>query len=285
MLTKNLLLALVLCLSLVSAAHAADEAKAKTEANAKKTDQELIQGTWEVVGRVKNGQSEDVKEKPVTLTFANDSMTEFKAGEKKAVGGFTLDPATAPKRITMTGKEGDHAGATFEGIYDLSGDKLKIAYGVRDPKTPPKDFSGGEGSGLLVLERKKDDKQASADEKLIQGNWKLLAMVRNGKAMTEQQLKEQSITWQFDGKHATMTRGSRKNEAAYVLDTAKKHIAITPKEAVEEGKGMTGLYELKGDTLKIAFRIGSDAKTPPEDVTQGEGLGMMAMERQKEQKD
>jgi uncharacterized protein (TIGR03067 family) len=232
---------------------------------------------------VKNGEAEDVKEKPVTLTFTRATVTETKAGEKKAAGSFTLDPSQSPKRITMTGKEGDHAGAMFEGIYEFAGDRLKIAYGVGDnAKTPPKDFSGGEGSGLLVLERKKDAQQPGADEKLVQGNWKVVAMVRNGRAMPEEQFKETPITWRFDGKNATMTRGSRTSEAAYSLDAPKKHISITPKEGVDDGRGMKGLYELKGDTLKIAYRIGENAKTPPEDFKDGDGLGMMTMVRQKD---
>src|SRR4051812_31210795 len=153
---RNRVATLMLCLFAVTApALAADEGKEKKDSKVDSTDQALIQGPWRVVKRVKNGEAEDVKEQPVTLTFAGSALTQSQGSTgRKTEGTFTIDASTSPKRITMTGKDGAHAGATFEGIYELTGDTLKIAYGVGDKaKTAPKDFTGGEGSGLLVLER------------------------------------------------------------------------------------------------------------------------------------
>src|SRR6185295_599949 len=162
---SKLLAALLVCVVFIPAA-LAEDVKEKKEV---KTDKDLIQGTWKVVKRVKNGKETPEKEvsgNPVYLKFAGDAATEMR-GEKKEEGGFTLDSSAKPKRITMTGKTGDNAGKSFAGIYELSGDTLKIAYSIGEKSgQPPKEFTGGEGAGLLVLERQK--KEAKSDKDLLQ---------------------------------------------------------------------------------------------------------------------
>ncbi|HEX8916654.1 MAG TPA: TIGR03067 domain-containing protein [Humisphaera sp.] len=156
--------AALLVLSSASVLAAADAPKPGASKPDAKTDKEQIQGTWKVVGRAKQGErtpDAEVAEHPVTLTFAGDAVREVRDGKPKDEGTFKLDPSAAPKRITLTGADG----RAFEGIYELAGDTLKIAYGVRDGAgKPPKDFTGGENAGLLVLERQKGDGE-KADKK------------------------------------------------------------------------------------------------------------------------
>lgn len=143
---------ILLCLSLCVLTRAED---ADRGANGR-SDHQLLEGTWKVVKRMKNGADEDASAHPTTLTITAKEITETRDGQTGQEGTYTLDPSAKPKRITFVGKTGDNAGKTFEGIYEIDGNTLKLAYSFGDnASTPPKDFSGGEGSGLLVLERER----------------------------------------------------------------------------------------------------------------------------------
>ena len=145
-------LALFLCVALSAFTRAED---ADRGANGR-SDQQLLQGTWKVVKRVKNGAAEDPAEHPTTLKFSGKAITETRDGKPAQEGAYTLDETKTPKRISLTGKSGDNAGKTFEAIYEIDGNTLKLAYSFGDnASTPPKDFTGGEGTGLLVLERER----------------------------------------------------------------------------------------------------------------------------------
>jgi uncharacterized protein (TIGR03067 family) len=144
--------ALLLGLSLCALTRAEDPDRG---ANGR-SDQQLLQGTWKVTKRVKNGAAEDANEHPTTLTFVGKDITETRDGKVCQEGTFTADPSATPKRITLSGKSGDNSGKTFEAIYEVNGNTLKLAYSFGDNAgTPPKDFTGGEGAGLLVLERER----------------------------------------------------------------------------------------------------------------------------------
>jgi uncharacterized protein (TIGR03067 family) len=145
-------LALLLVLSFCAPTHADYRDRG---ANGR-SDQQLLQGTWKVIKRVKNGAAEDVNEHPTTLTITGKDIAETRDGKVCQEGAFTLESSANPKRITLTGKSGDNSGKTFEAIFEVDGNTLKLAYSFGDNAgTPPKDFTGGEGAGLLVLERER----------------------------------------------------------------------------------------------------------------------------------
>jgi uncharacterized protein (TIGR03067 family) len=121
-----------------------------------KDDKQSLQGTWKVVKKVKNGESEDLKDAPATLRFAGSTVTLSQGDEKQSEGTFVIDESKTPRRITLTGTTGQSAGRTFEAIYELDGDTFKLAYGTGDHAgTPPGDFAGGPGQAMEVLERQK----------------------------------------------------------------------------------------------------------------------------------
>ncbi len=127
------------------------------KANARATgDKQLLQGTWKVVKKVKNGEPEELKTAPTTLKFSGTTVTLWQDGEQQSDGAFAIDESKTPTRITLTGTSGQSAGRTFEAIYSLDGDTLKLAYGIGDNAgSPPKDFAGGQGQAMEVLERQK----------------------------------------------------------------------------------------------------------------------------------
>jgi uncharacterized protein (TIGR03067 family) len=69
---------------------------------------------------------------------------------------MTLDPSKKPRWLTMRYTGGANKGKTYLGIYDLSGDTLRLCI-ISDGKTRPKEFSAAAGtkSTLAVFKRVK----------------------------------------------------------------------------------------------------------------------------------
>lgn len=123
-----------------------------------RSDRQLLQGTWKVVKRIKNGHEEGASEHPSVLKISGTAIDETRDGKPAQQGTFVLDDSSSPKRITLTGKAGPDAGKVFEAIYEVDGNTFKLAYSIGDHAgTAPKDFAGGEGAGLLVLERQRPE--------------------------------------------------------------------------------------------------------------------------------
>ncbi len=129
-------------------------------AQEKKTDKDLIQGTWKVVERSKNGEKtpeQEVKDQAVTLRFAGTTVTQSggDAG-KKDEATFVLDESNTQKRLTFTRTGEVNQGQVFVAIYELNGDTLKLAYSTGEKRqTPPAELKDGDGVGVLTLERQK----------------------------------------------------------------------------------------------------------------------------------
>jgi uncharacterized protein (TIGR03067 family) len=120
-------------------------------------DKDKLKGTWTVASGTKGGK--DVPEamfKEVKFTFAGDKMTIAMGKDLKMEWGYKIDPTKKPKEIDVTMPDGK----TGTGIYELSGDTLKIAHGeVGDAR--PKDFVSKEGGNVsvMVLKREKAEKK------------------------------------------------------------------------------------------------------------------------------
>jgi len=103
--------------------------------------------------------------------------------------------------------------------------------------------------GLLVAAQppKKDS---------IEGVWLASSMEMGGMKMPDEQTKDIKLTFTAD--KVTLNDGRGDQPGSYKLDASKKPatIDITRLEGPEKGTTMKGIYELKGDTLKMAMQHG-----------------------------
>jgi len=109
-----------------------------------KKDQAGLQGTWKAT----------FEDKKLVLTLKGNTFT-FTMGDENYQGTFKIDPSKKPKHINMTVKKGDKfVDKTSLGIYELTGDTLKVCYSVA-PNPRPTDFTSGPKSGraLVVYKR------------------------------------------------------------------------------------------------------------------------------------
>ena len=130
-----------------------------------------------------------------------------------------------------------------------------------------------------------DKKEAKSDQDAIQGTWKCVKMQRDSNEEAEDQVKEHAVTLKFEGDSVTYTHQRdgqpETKHGTFKLDPDKKpsRITVTPKEENQD-KPIVAIYQIKGDTLKLAHRH-DDSETLPEDFKGGDGIVIMTLERQK----
>ena len=164
LLSLRTLAAVALCLTLAVAARADDEAdKSKDKADAK-ADQAAIQGAWKVVGTEEDGQKNENPDE-IVIRFEGEEVSQTKGGQQVDPATFKLDEKAKPKTLDLTPLQGPDKGKTIKGIYELTGDSLKICLaapggpGAADAPRPT-EFKSGNGVIVASFER-----EAEADEK------------------------------------------------------------------------------------------------------------------------
>jgi uncharacterized protein (TIGR03067 family) len=121
---KTLLVGLAALAALVAAAEDTDAAK---------KDLMQLQGTWTIVSAQRDGHA-----------LADDYVCDFKRVTKGDVttithkgqlylkATFTLDPSKNPKTIDYSVTDGQSAGGSLLGIYELHGDTVKYCFANSD---------------------------------------------------------------------------------------------------------------------------------------------------------
>jgi uncharacterized protein (TIGR03067 family) len=111
-----------------------------------KTDQDKIQGEWELVSQVADGQKEDLPEGGMTLTFKGDKVTAAENGKKDKEEPFKLNEGKDPREIDVV-----KADLTVRGLYELKGDTLRMAF-LEGFEKRPASFTD-KGVGVLTFKR------------------------------------------------------------------------------------------------------------------------------------
>ena len=142
---KPFILLSVCSLALLLTAHAGDQSK----------DAKAIQGTWSPTKAELRG---------VTMNddFLKSIVLKLEAGKYEVTAEnvdkstYTIDPASKPKTIDITGTEGPNVGKKIPAIYELDGDTLRICYGLRGSPRPT-EFKSVKGTQafLITYQRKK----------------------------------------------------------------------------------------------------------------------------------
>jgi len=118
-------------------------------------DLKQLQGEWKAVSADKDGQPPpaDVLEN-LRMTFTKDKILVHIKDERKEVS-FKIDPGKKPKAIDVTPAEGPQAGKVVPGIYEVTGETLRLAFAEGDNAKRPESFTPKAGSNLTVLTLKK----------------------------------------------------------------------------------------------------------------------------------
>ena len=115
---------------------------------------EKVVGDWSVLTFEHNGKkfTEDERSRPIVTFKGNQMIVERNGGIFP--GTVRIDPTKAPPQFDLTLNDGPDKGKTFEGIYQLDGDQLKLC--IREKGTGrPTEFKGSDGLVFVTLKRGK----------------------------------------------------------------------------------------------------------------------------------
>jgi uncharacterized protein (TIGR03067 family) len=130
---KQFIFGFFMCMTLVDAAPAAI---------ADDTDAEMLQGEWLLTSIEVQGKTLPAPMgKGGSIVFAKDGKLVMKdPGKPDRNGMYKIDAGKNPKQIDLTlSKEGE----AMQGVYELDGEKLKMAFSCDGPKGKrPSDFKG-----------------------------------------------------------------------------------------------------------------------------------------------
>jgi uncharacterized protein (TIGR03067 family) len=130
--------------------------------------------------------------------------------------------------------------------------------------------------GLLVAaEAPKDD--AKSDLKKMEGSWKLAAGETDGDKIPEDGLKNSSL--KIKGEKYDAKLGDSTHEGKLTLDATKKPKTM---DATDGDNTVKGIYELKGDELKIC--IAPPGQDRPTEFASKAGSGHILMVWKREKK-
>jgi uncharacterized protein (TIGR03067 family) len=88
-----------------------------------------LNGTWQVVSQSTNGKEDAIPKDGGDMVTLNDGKYTIKEGDKDICKGtFKLDSTKTPMSIDKTMSEGDDKGKTALGIYQLTGDEVKVSW-------------------------------------------------------------------------------------------------------------------------------------------------------------
>jgi RNA polymerase sigma factor (sigma-70 family) len=100
------------------------------------------------------------------------------------------------------------------------------------------------------------DERPASDGEALQGSWAAMSGERNGRKLSDEDLKKWGRLVFADGKFSR--RGTERAEGTYTLDQDKRPRQIDLSAGVIDWRG---IYELKGTTLTLAFRFGDERAT------------------------
>jgi uncharacterized protein (TIGR03067 family) len=113
-------------------------------------DAKAVQGHWKPAKAEFAGQPmTDAVLKSISLRLDNGQYEVFVADEPDR-GTYTLDIATTPRGMTITGTAGPNSGKTFPAIYELKGNMLRICYDLSGAKRPT-EFRSLAGTRLYLV--------------------------------------------------------------------------------------------------------------------------------------
>jgi len=113
-----------------------------------------FQGTWTFESVEAGGKKLPADQfKGITVTFEGDKYAVKKGDEVVEAATQKLDPSKSPKTLDAKVTDGPNKGAVILGIYEISGDTLKVCFDPEGKKRPT-EFKGVSGSQTLVVHKR-----------------------------------------------------------------------------------------------------------------------------------
>ena len=113
-----------------------------------------FQGTWTFESVEAGGQKLPADQfKAMTVTFEGDKYSVKMGDLVIEAATLKLDPSKSPKTLDSKVTDGPNKGKVILGIYEISGDTLKVCFDEEGKKRPT-EFKGVTGSNTLVVHKR-----------------------------------------------------------------------------------------------------------------------------------
>jgi uncharacterized protein (TIGR03067 family) len=129
------------------------------------------------------------------------------------------------------------------------------------------------------------DDSATAEAKLLEGSWKVVAIEADGRKATAKELESlKDGGWTIKGSEVSIEDANAPGRSSFKLDASKspKEIDLIALEGPQKGKSMEGIYKLEDGKLTICVRdVAAAGKgRPKEFATEADsGLGLIVLKR------
>jgi uncharacterized protein (TIGR03067 family) len=133
---------------------------------------------------------------------------------------------------------------------------------------------------LVVSSSAGQDKAGTTDKDKFQGTWSITSGTKDGKEMPADKVKGAKIV--FEGDKVIAKSEGKNEEATFKLDAGKK-----PKEidlTLPNGEMLSGIYEMDGDTLKIALGDNPGSMRPKDFKSKEAQNNLLVLKRDKVEK-
>ena len=115
--------------------------------------------------------------------------------------------------------------------------------------------------------------EAVKGDKDLDGDWEAVSMIRDGKEGKPPGENKMVVT--IKGDAITFKQGDDDHKGTIKVDTSKtpKTMDLMPEDGPAKGKTLVGVYEIKGDELRVCH--GEPGKDRPAELSSKEGSGLM----------
>jgi uncharacterized protein (TIGR03067 family) len=212
-----------------------------------------MQGVWvPVEGEVGGMKLIDQQLRSIKWTVNGNQVT-YKDWRQTGQGTISINPNGNPKTFDLVSGP-----ITFLGIYEESGDTLKVCYDIKKARPTAYHTNSGQGGGAVfyVMKRAQSDRPGGPGDPQpmpgdalelakFKGTWKPTEGEFNGAKMSDAVLR--AVTFTLDGNQISFPAGQQNARGTFSVNAnaSPKTFDITG------GATLYGIYEFSGDTLKI----------------------------------
>lgn len=121
-------------------------------------DNELkkFHGTWTFELVQTGGKELPIDQfKGMTVTFEGDKYAVKKDDQVVEAATQKLDPSKSPKTLDVKVTDGPNKGAVIVGIYEISGDTLKVCFDPQGKKRPTEFKTAADSQTTLVVHKRR----------------------------------------------------------------------------------------------------------------------------------
>jgi uncharacterized protein (TIGR03067 family) len=224
---------------------------------ASKQELQRIQGSWQFVSLVDNGEKTAEAELKDRTIFCGGDAFIVRSGEHFVqAGSQKLDPSKSPKSINIMISQGDRKGDILLGIYELDGDTFKVCFDTEGQERPT-EFKSEQGSGKLLVVYKRI--QARDEPKpAITGEY--TSVIRSG-----------------DGSEQTADVEIEKRGDGYLLTWRRGNATISSGIALRAGNVLSVSWGTQSQSGVAVYQIEQDRKMLGRYTTMG-GIGLVVEE-------